>query len=186
MRIIGGQYKGKKLHTPENQSIRPTSDRVRESIFNRIEHNAYMPDIQRAIVLDLCCGTGAMGLEAVSRGAAHATFLDSHRESMALTKQNAAHLGVTDRCTFVQGDATKLAPASEPATLIFCDPPYASGLEQPILSALVRSGWAGPDSLVVLETDLCTDLAFDASWQSDTRKYGKTKVHFLTLCHPVA
>lgn len=183
MRIIGGEFKGKALTSPEGNAIRPTSDRVREAIFNRLMHSFGSPSpLIDGTILDLCCGTGAMGLEAISRGAEHVTFIDITNTSIAIAKKNAAALGVENQCSFITADARKLPNANTAADIIFCDPPYDAGMEEKILEQLQTQGWLGENTLLIMEMAQKNDWA-DAlnasSWDVDIRKYGKSKVAFI-------
>jgi 16S rRNA (guanine966-N2)-methyltransferase len=153
MRIIGGQWRGRSL-LPVSPSLplRPTSDRVRQAVFNVLEHRFGLPT-ETTRVLDLCCGSGALGLEALSRGAHAVTFLDQHAGALALAKANAASLGngTSLPVSFFLADATRLKAAPTAADLIFFDPPYAAGIEENVLESLSKSGWVAPQSLVVIE-----------------------------------
>lgn len=178
MRIIAGKYKGRKLFTPESDAIRPTSDRAREAIFNLLMHGKYAGDnIIDCHVVDLCCGTGALGLEALSRGAARATFIDSSKHSLELAKQNVTHCGANAESHFLLADAAKLPPTQTPANLILMDAPYASPLLAPAYAALKAGGWLAPGALLVTELDRGTvaPTLGDAEIL-DERQYGKAKM----------
>ena len=183
MRIIGGIYRGKPLITPEGNAIRPTSERAREAVFTRLMHSFGNPSpLIGGTILDLCCGTGAMGLEAMSRGAAHTTFIDITNKSIAIAKKNAAALGVENQCSFITTDARKLPDANTAVDIIFCDPPYDAGMEHNILSQLHTHGWLEENTLLIMEMALKNDWAEELSetqWDVDIRKYGKTKVAFI-------
>src|SRR5437588_11274481 len=131
MRIVGGRLRGRALAAPKSQAIRPTADRLRESLFNILAH-AYGDPISGARVLDLFAGTGALGLEAVSRGAAFALFVDEGAEARALLRANVEALGLGGTTRIFRRDATRLGPAHplEPFGLAFADPPYGQGLAQ--------------------------------------------------------
>ncbi|MDX2094926.1 MAG: 16S rRNA (guanine(966)-N(2))-methyltransferase RsmD [Alphaproteobacteria bacterium] len=178
MRIIAGQFKGRKLLTPEDTSIRPTSDRTRESIFNLLMHGQYAGEnIVGQPVLDLCCGTGALGLEALSRGARIATFVDKNKTALALARQNALHCGVTQQCFFIQGDAASLPPAREAVALVLIDAPYATPLLAPAYEALRRGGWLAPHALIVAEQERGANVpTLNGAELIDERQYGKPKV----------
>ena len=139
MRIIGGKYRGRSLFTPSDDRIRPTTDRVRESLFNIISH---MPgfDFNGAYVLDMFCGTGALGIEALSRGGDHCSFVDSNRQSITLTKRNGEKILEKDSATYLNMTATKAASdtrlPAKAANLVFLDPPYGNDLAGPVLNAL--------------------------------------------------
>lgn len=178
MRIIAGQFKGRKLLTPETSDIRPTSDRTRESIFNLLMHGRYAGEhIIDCHVLDLCCGTGAMGLEALSRGARIATFVDQDKRSLELAKKNALHCNVTSSSFFVQADASKLPAAREPVSLVLMDAPYATPLIAPAYAALVRGNWLAANALIVAEQSRDAVVpVLEGTELIDERQYGKPKV----------
>ena len=178
MRIIAGAFKGRKLFTPEGSDIRPTSDRAREAIFNLIMHGKYAGEnVIDCHVLDICCGTGALGLEALSRGARIATFIDQDKRAIELTKKNVTHCGANAQSFFVQADAAKLPPAREHANLVLMDAPYATPLLAPAYAALVRGNWLAPNALIVAEQsrDMVVPT-LEGAELIDERIYGKAKV----------
>lgn len=186
MRIVSGRLKGRRLEAPGGHELRPTSDRARESIFNVIAHGLadWSGELAGASVVDLFCGTGALGLEALSRGAAHATLIDFSQGSLALAKKNAAHLGVWREVTLLKLDATRLAPpplaASAPCQVAFLDAPYAQELTTPALHGLARQGWLADGGLAVVETAVDEPLVTGPGFiQLDERGYGAAKVVFL-------
>ncbi len=152
MRIVGGRLRGRALAAPRTRDIRPTSDRLRESLFNILAH-AYDDPSTGARVLDLFAGTGALGLEAMSRGAAFALFVDDGAEARALIRENVATLGLGGATKIFRRDATKLGAAHpiEPFSLVFLDPPYGRGLAAPALIAARAGGWLAPGALIVVE-----------------------------------
>jgi 16S rRNA (guanine966-N2)-methyltransferase len=152
MRVVGGSLRGRALAAPKSQSIRPTADRLRESIFNILVH-AYGNPISGARVLDLFAGTGALGIEALSRGSAFALFVDDSAEARALLRENVATLGLGGVSRIFRRDATKLGPAHpvEPFTLAFLDPPYGKGLAEKALASARAGAWLMPDALIVVE-----------------------------------
>ncbi|MBZ9934739.1 16S rRNA (guanine(966)-N(2))-methyltransferase RsmD [Mesorhizobium sp. BR1-1-16] len=152
MRIVGGEWRGRTLGAPKSQAIRPTSDRLRESLFNVLAHG-YDHKVAGARVLDLFAGTGALGLEAMSRGASYALFVDEGVEARGLIRQNIETLGLTGRTRLFRRDATKLGPAGTvaPFDLVFADPPYDRGLGEPALASAVAGNWLAPGALIVLE-----------------------------------
>lgn len=180
MRIIAGVYKSRRLSVPPGPDIRPTSDKVRGAIFNALGSRMV---IEGTHVLDAFCGSGALGLEALSRGAASALFIDSARKSLDCAKGNAAALGTDDACTFLQKDVLKLGdlPAAQnPFDLVFLDPPYRQNLAPAALHALIDGGWFAPQAIIVVETETTTPL----SWPPictllDEKTYGETKISFL-------
>jgi 16S rRNA (guanine966-N2)-methyltransferase len=152
MRVVGGSLRGRALAAPKTQSIRPTADRLRESLFNILVH-AYGNPISGARVLDLFAGTGALGIEALSRGSAFALFVDDGAEARALLRENVATLGLGGVSRIFRRDATKLGPAHpvEPFTLAFLDPPYGKGLAEKALASARAGAWLRPDALIVVE-----------------------------------
>ena len=153
MRIIGGAWRGRVLQAPSGLATRPTAERVRQAMFDRLLHapwagRSWLTD---AAVLDAFAGTGALGLEALSRGAGHATFLDNDRAALASLRANIAACGAQARCTVRAGDALT-PPRGAPVAVAFLDPPYGAGLPVRTAAALVRQGWVGPDTLLVIET----------------------------------
>lgn len=180
MRITSGQYRGRILKAPEGKTVRPTSDMVRQAVFNVLLQYGHPVD---SVVIDAFSGTGALGLEALSRGARFCTFMDNNRTSMDFTKDNAAMLKIGAEALFLQKDATKPGPRPgviAQADLVFLDPPYSKDLIIPALLALDENGWVGPSAVVVMESE--------NHWQAaehlppyfehlDTRSYGGTWIH---------
>jgi 16S rRNA (guanine966-N2)-methyltransferase len=155
MRIVGGRLRGRALAAPKSQAIRPTADRLREALFNILMH-AYGDPITGARVLDLFAGTGALGLEAVSRGAAFALFIDDGAEARALLRQNVEALGLAAVTKIFRRDATKLGPAYPvaPFSLMFLDPPYGKGLAERALDSAREGEWVTSDALFVVEESI--------------------------------
>ncbi len=177
MRIVAGKLRGRRILAPEGRDIRPTSDRVRESLFDILAHRYDLPE--SATVADIFCGTGALGLEALSRGAAHVTFVDSDRAALDLARKNAAQLGVAREAAFQLRDARAPGPATRPADLIFLDAPYRSDLSAPSVLALLDAGWCRPGALIVIELAKTEDIDLPESCEAvDTRVYGHTKLVF--------
>jgi 16S rRNA (guanine966-N2)-methyltransferase len=152
MRVVGGRLRGRSLASPKTNVIRPTADRLRESLFNILVH-AYDDPIAGARVLDLFAGTGALGIEAVSRGAAFVLFVDDGAEARALLRENVATLGLGGTSKVFRRDATSLGPAHpiEPFSLVFLDPPYGKGFAEKALASAKSGGWLAPDALIVVE-----------------------------------
>lgn len=185
MRIIGGKFRGTRLAAPGAQGggkahLRPTSDRVREAIFNLLTHGDY-PDIEGARVLDLFAGTGALGLEALSRGAARAVFIDDGAAARGLIRENIDKLGVIGQTKLWRRDATRLGPCrGEPYTLIFADPPYRSDLGARALASARAGGWIAPGATVVLEQAPGDPEPEDAGLATvSDRTYGETRILIL-------
>ncbi|MEQ8319403.1 MAG: 16S rRNA (guanine(966)-N(2))-methyltransferase RsmD [Rhodospirillales bacterium] len=186
MRIVAGKFKGRRLLAPEGRDIRPTSDRARESIFNIIEHAPFAPELQGGSAIDIFAGTGAMGLEAMSRGAAPVTFIDIDDMARACVLKNAGTMGQGRSVTVLRLDATKMPPppriAACPVRFAFLDAPYDQDISGPSLLSLLSRGWVGAGSLCVVETP--SDRAFDPPRGyalEDQRKYGRAMVSFLSV-----
>jgi 16S rRNA (guanine966-N2)-methyltransferase len=183
MRVVGGRLKGRSLAYPSSREIRPTADRLRESVFNILIH-AYDDPIQDARVLDLFAGTGALGLEAVSRGAKFALFVDNGAEARALLRNNVEALGLGGVTKVYRRDATNLGPAHpvEPFSLAFLDPPYGKGLAQQALASLRDGGWLTPGALVVVEeAKAAAFVAPDGFVELERRAYDDTEFVFLKV-----
>jgi 16S rRNA (guanine966-N2)-methyltransferase len=184
MRIVAGRHRGRRLHLPRDGQIRPTSDRARQALFDVLVHNPLgpggTPTLTNQRVLDAFAGTGALGLEALSRGAAFATFLDRDRGSLAVLEDNIRALGESERTQILRADALSPPRAMEPATLAFLDPPYGAGLAAPALSALANAGWFAEDALVIVELAKADTLAAPPGFLAvDERAYGKTRIVLL-------
>jgi 16S rRNA (guanine966-N2)-methyltransferase len=181
VRIIGGMHKGHGLAAPAGRSTRPTSDRVRESIFNILTHRNSAGAIEGKRVLDLFAGSGALGLEALSRGARLCQFVENDAEARAVIRRNAEALGVTGLCKIWRRDATQLgrcAPQA-PFGLVFIDPPYGKNLGSAALASLVGGQWLAADATIVVEESTRAELALPPQLQLvDSREYGDTKVTF--------
>jgi 16S rRNA (guanine966-N2)-methyltransferase len=182
MRLVGGNLRGRRLEAPAGRDIRPTSDRTREAIFNILAHADWAPEIDGAVVLDAFCGTGALGLEALSRGAKRAVFLDNGREALDLVRRNVAALTVSGHCDIIRADANRPPRAQTACALLFLDPPYAKGLAPTALAALRDRGWCAPDAVAVVE------IGLEDPWEApafaeplDDRAYGDTRVLFLRV-----
>jgi 16S rRNA (guanine966-N2)-methyltransferase len=183
MRVVGGRLRGRVLTGPKSAVIRPTADRLRESLFNILEH-AYGDPITDARVLDLFAGTGALGIEAVSRGAAFALFVDDGAEARALIRENVAALGLGGVTRIFRRDATKLGPAHpvEPFSLAFLDPPYGQGLTAAALLSARDGGWLTPGALIVLEEAAKSAVALPASFSElERRVYDDSQLVFCRL-----
>ncbi len=186
MRIVAGKYKGRRLLAPEGGDVRPTSDRARQALFNVLEHASFSPPLEGAAVVDVCAGTGAMGLEALSRGARKVTFVDMDPAALGVVRKNAGTLGQALAVTMLRLDASKLPPppriAECPAAILFVDPPYGAGIAAPILLSLSGRGWAGPESLIVLETSSADTFEPPRGYTLvDQRRYGAAMVSFLKV-----
>jgi len=186
MRVVGGSLRGRMLAAPKTQAIRPTADRLRESLFNILIH-AYGDPITGARVLDLFAGTGAFGIEALSRGAAFALFVDDGAEARALLRENVATLGLGGVSRIFRRDATKLGPAHpvEPFSLAFLDPPYRQGLAEKALTSALAGGWLKPDALIVVEEAKKSAFAAPVGFtELERRGYDDTDFVVLRLATP--
>jgi len=181
VRIVGGRLRGRTLASPASRDIRPTADRLRESVFNILTH-AYGDPIGGARVLDLFAGTGALGIEAISRGAAFALFVDNGAEARALLRNNVEALALGGVTKVFRRDATNLGPAHpvEPFSLVFLDPPYGKGLAEKALVSLREGGWLTPGALVVVEeATAATFKAPEGFEELERRAYDDTEFVFL-------
>lgn len=181
MRIVAGRWKGRALKGPSGQTIRPTSDRLRESLFNVLAH-AYDDPITDARVLDLFAGTGALGLEALSRGAGFALFVDEGMEARALIRENTQNLGAAGITRLFRRDAARLGPVTPfaPFTLVFADPPYGKGLGERALASARDGGWLAPGALAVLEESADAEVATpDGFERLERREAGDSQLVFL-------
>lgn len=182
MRIVGGRLKGRALQPPATRDIRPTSDRLRETLFNILAHWNGANVVQDARVIDLFAGTGALGLEALSRGARFALFVDDGSAARALIRENVLALGVAGSTRILRRDATKLGPiAVEPFTLAFLDPPYGHDLATAAFASLASGGWLAPRALVLVEEAADAVVTPPSGFACvDTRQQGETQVRFFT------
>jgi len=155
LRVIAGRHRGRRLLAPPGPATRPTADRVRQALFDMLWHAPWAgrAAVEGARVLDAFAGTGALGLEALSRGAGHATFLERDRAALAVLRGNLAACGETERSLVLTGDATRPPPAPAGCTLVFLDPPYGLGLVARAVPALVTAGWIVPGALVCAESE---------------------------------
>lgn len=185
MRIIAGEARGRRLASLGKgdalAQLRPTSDRVREALFSML---ASMGRIDGAEVLDLFAGTGALGLEALSRGAARARFVENGRIALKLLEQNITTLGLHDRAEVLRLDARRLgAHQGEPATLVFIDPPYGRGLGEAALNAALASGWLAAGALIVWEESAAVAGPRGCRFVG-RRRYGDTEITLLEWAGP--
>jgi 16S rRNA (guanine966-N2)-methyltransferase len=185
MRVVGGRLRGRALTGPTSRAIRPTSDRLRESIFD-ILASRHAERLEGARIVDLFAGSGALGIEAISRGAAFALFVDNGTEARALLRANVEALALGGVTRIWRADAAKLggAPVGPPFDLAFLDPPYGQGLAAPALAGLVSGGWLGPSALIVVEESAQAEIAATQGLRLlDERTYGDAKLVFLEREH---
>jgi 16S rRNA (guanine966-N2)-methyltransferase len=183
MRVVGGRLKRRPIAAPEGRDVRPTSDRAREALFNILAHRPERP-LSDARVLDVFAGSGALGIEALSRGAAHCTFLDTLGAAQTAIRENIARLGLTGQATVLSRDAVKpgVAPdgAPLPAGLVFLDPPYLSGAAMPALAALLDGGWIADGALVSVEVSSREAFVAPEGFEIlDDRRYGAARLLLL-------
>ena len=182
MRIVGGRHKGRPLAAPAGRNTRPTSDRAREAMFNVLEHGVPGHGLADAHVIDVFAGTGALGLEALSRGARHATFVETNRGALKTLAANIETLGEQARATVLSIKATNLPPSqSGPASYVFLDAPYEKGLSAPALETLKDTGWLAPGAVILVEIAARETLPLPEGFQMEKEKnYGAARVVFLT------
>jgi len=181
VRVVGGRLRSRPIAGPKAEGLRPTADRLREALFNILQH-AYGDPVTGARVLDLFAGTGALGIEAISRGAAYVLFVDDGIEARALLRNNTEALGLGGTTRIFRRDATKLGPAHpmEPFSIAFLDPPYSKGLTEQALVAARDGGWLRPEALIVVEE--AKDAGFKAPEgfeELERRAYDDTELVFL-------
>lgn len=179
IRIISGEFKGRKLKVPDGQTVRPTTDRMRERIFSILTHDRY-PAFEGAHVADFFAGTGALGLEALSRGASHVTFLEQSPAALSSLLSNIDALGVDPKVNLLTRDATACGMANNPYDFIFMDAPYERGLTKKALDAIAAGRWLKPDGVIVAECH--TNEEFDLPQgfaEADTRIQGVQKTLFI-------
>jgi 16S rRNA (guanine966-N2)-methyltransferase len=184
MRIVAGAFKGRGLVAPKGRDTRPTADRTRESIFNVLAHASWAPPLDGARVIDLFAGSGALGLEAISRGASFALFVETDPGARGAIRENADALGVMGITRIHRRDAQALgekpAGLGNPFDLAFLDPPYRQGLVEPALARLGSGGWLAEDAVAVVETAHDEpDVIVEGFATEDARRYGEAKVCFL-------
>ena len=186
MRIVSGGLRGRNLITPDGQGTRPTSDRARQAVFNILEHAAWAPELQGKRIMDLFAGSGALGFEAISRGAAFCLFVETDEAARGAIRENIDALGLFGATRIHRRDATDLGPrpasAGEPFDMAFLDPPYRQGLAERALAGLVEGGWLKPGALVLVERGSDeAELTAPGYETLDTRDYGAARVSFLRL-----
>lgn len=183
MRVVGGRLGGRALKAPHSDAIRPTTDRMRESLFNILAHRSEFA-LDGARVLDLFAGTGALSVEAISRGADFAVMVDIGAEARGLQRENVEALGLGGTVRILRRDATKLGEVSPfaPFTLVFCDPPYGKGLGEAALASAIGGGWLAPGAIVILEERATVDVSLPAPLEEmERRKAGETQLIFAKM-----
>lgn len=187
MRITGGKFRGRRLKSPPTAATRPTTDRVREAVFNVLEHGMDGFQFENARVLDLFAGTGALGLEAMSRGARFCLFIDQSATARGLIRGNAGLLDLSGSVKIWRRDATRpgrCAPMA-PFNLVFADPPYGRGLGEKSLAGLIAGGWLAPDAVLVLEESDSAQVNIPEGLAlADKRNYASTTIRFIKPAFP--
>jgi len=182
IRVVAGTFRGRRLAAPGGTATRPTSDRVREAIFNVLAHGMFENGLAGSRVLDVFAGTGALGLEAMSRGAAYALFMEHDVEARALIRENVEALELTGHTKIYRRDAVNPGPVGtmQPFDLVFLDPPYSKGLGEKSLIALHEGQWLADNALAILEEKAGIDIEIPDGFKvQDHRTWGDTQVHFL-------
>jgi 16S rRNA (guanine966-N2)-methyltransferase len=181
MRVVAGTLRGRAIAGPQHEGLRPTSDRVRESLFNILAHGIDDFSLEGARVIDLFAGTGGLGIEAISRGAAYCLFVDSEPDARGLIRDNVEAFGLTGVTRIFRRDAADLGPAGTvaPFQLAFLDPPYDKGLGARALNALADGKWLVPGAIVVLEERASVTITLPPAFaELDRRTYGDTQIVF--------
>jgi len=180
MRIVAGKHRGTKLVAPESWATRPTADRTRESLFGILAGGKHGDPVTDGLVADVFAGTGALGLEALSRGAAEVFFIENDREAIAALRENIAKLRAGGDVTVIEGDVLTLHRTSpRPVSLVLMDPPYRSGLAAPALDKLHECGWIDGNTLIVVECEKGEELEMP-EWlnEIEARTYGRARITF--------
>ncbi len=190
MRITAGNLKNKEVLAKKKTHIKPTSSRVRMAVFNLLNHGKFLHKIdiindenpsivQDRIIADIFCGTGILGFEALSRGAKKVIFIDQSGESLQIARGNAAKLGVSDRCMFIQSDSTNLLKCTTEVDLVLMDPPYDQNLVMPALKSIAASGWIKNGGLVIAEHGKKDKVESTETFELlDEREYNNTRLSF--------
>lgn len=182
MRIIAGEWRGRKLVAPKGDNTRPTADRTRETLFSMLASR--LGSFEGLSVLDLFAGSGALGLEALSRGAAQCQFVEQDKAALEAIRANIAALGARERTSVAAASAMSLGPARQQLDLILADPPYGTGAGEVALDKLLRLGWIGPHSWIALETSAKESLEIKGLEVESSRKVGKAQLTILRLPTP--
>ena len=184
MRIISGKFRGRKILTYDSKSMRPTMSKAKEALFNILTHGGFGKDnaniINDSVVLDLYCGCGSLGLEAMSRGAKQAIFIDIDKNHLEVVEENAKNFGIIDHVSLIRADSSIPPQSHFACDLVFLDPPYNSGLIKKTLKNLINSGWLKEGSILVVESPKQEDLVLPEAFELiEQRKYGNCKISIL-------
>jgi 16S rRNA (guanine966-N2)-methyltransferase len=182
MYVIAGKHKGRRIESPEGRDIRPTASRTREAVFNILAHGRYGErGLLKGRMADVFCGSGAMGLEALSRGAASITFVDKSSDALKAAEHNLKYFGETAHAKLIRADSSQLPTAPHPHEILFVDPPY-NGLGIKSLLTALRGGWLAPQGVAVLEQSWKEPVVIPEGYLLESeRKYGNTRVLLLGL-----
>jgi 16S rRNA (guanine966-N2)-methyltransferase len=188
MRIISGKHRGRNIVSIESKTVRPTTGKTREAVFSILTSGSFLQDglsiLEGATVADLCCGTGALGLEALSRGASMVIFIDNDPAAIDLVKYNLQHFNEAEHAKVLRSDATQLPMAHQQCDVVFIDPPYESGLVSGILKSLATRGWLAQNAVIICEVSKKEDITVPEGYEIvNERLYGKTKLVILEW-HP--
>jgi 16S rRNA (guanine966-N2)-methyltransferase len=182
MRIVSGRHKGRPIVAPKGTVTRPTGDRARESLFNVLAHAEWAPPLEGARVVDAFAGSGALGLEALSRGAAFCLFMETDHSARGAIRTNIETMGLTGTARLYRRSATDTGPfpssLGTPFTLAFLDPPYGKGLIQPCLDSFTAGGWLTPNAVAMIETANDESLTLPGWTELDARTYGAARISF--------
>ena len=178
MKVIAGTHRGRALKGPAGKDVRPTTGRLRESVFSALTHR-FQGSLEGIRVADVFAGTGAFGIEALSRGAAEAVFVENDRTMARLLEENLKNLKFAERGKIVRADARQLPRAEKPYDVIFLDPPYGQNLHSPAIASLQKQGWLSPETLVVAEREKRDPADWPAAREVRWLRQGNRFVHFL-------
>jgi len=177
VRVVGGSLRGRRIEAPADERVRPTSDRARQALFDILTQGRFGNLVAEAEVLDLFAGSGALGIEALSRGAAFVTFVEQDRAALRLIAANLKALGVAERAQVLAADATRLGTGRRPASLAMLDPPYGSGLGPKALASLAAGGWLTPGAIATLEVEKDEAVELPEGYTLlDERRYGRARI----------
>lgn len=184
MRITAGSHRSRKLAVPAGRDVRPTSDRARQALFNILEHGGFRDGggspVRGAHVLDAFAGSGALGLEALSRGAASVTFIETGKEALDAIRRNVEACREQERAEILRADATRPPKARIACSIAFLDPPYHKGLAEPALTALAAAGWLADNAICCVEMAADEDFTPPEGFESlDERRYGAARILLL-------
>ncbi len=180
MRIISGKYRGRRIESLKEQSLRPTMGVAREAIFNILSHGQFSDFLNGCVVLDLFCGCATLSVEALSRGAKHVVCVDKDPNHLKIAQHNIAHINETNNATFLRMDATHLPPANIKCNLVFIDPPYEQDLITKTLLSIYNNKWLANDAVIIVEASSKKEIELPEYFSKlDQRKYGNSQILIL-------